>query len=199
MEDWLCEHVQDFFGEDYGLLGRQVTLPDGKIMDMLLWNRQYASLAVVELKAVVADGEALAQLLCYMHLLKRTIDRDEFSGPIWAAMPDEAPRLWRAHMEPEGFLVAPDFSEYVKVGNPERYGVQLRFAKMYWQPHFLREGWVADKVGGECPEALATALELHIAGIAAKYEQEAEEYAECAVGEDHDGDLDEPEYSGLEG
>ncbi len=198
LEDWLCEHVQDFFGEAYTLLGRQVPLPDGKIMDMLLWNQRYASLAIVELKSVVADGEALAQLMCYQHLLTATIERDEFYQPLHEAVPDEKKSFWRMHVDPEGFLVAPDFSEYVKVGVAQAHGVQLRFAAMHWRARLLRDEWVDEKVNGQCPDALAGKLALHTAAVAAKYAREVVNDAECPLGEDHDRDLHQPEHCGLE-
>jgi hypothetical protein len=117
IEDWVCDNISEFMGgDDAALLGRQIHLSDGGILDVLAlhvhedyeWvpgedqptiiNRP--TLSVIELKAQRIDASALAQVLGYMGTIS-----DELG-----AADDDNRRAKIPNLRVRGILSAPEIT-----------------------------------------------------------------------------------------
>lgn len=65
IEDYVCENVNELFGNEFHFLGRQIKIGLG-IIDVLLFCEADYSLYVVEIKKDVIEDHALAQIMRYM-------------------------------------------------------------------------------------------------------------------------------------
>jgi len=146
LEDYVWEHPEFLCIEGYRHLGRQVTLPNGQIMDILgIQDTPDSSrLVVTELKAGTADGNGLVQLVAYMVALRGCGDADDDSGDDWNFPSDLLIR---------GFLVAPDVCprtimalQYMRAHG---LNVEIRFAKFHWKPTFVSQEWLEKKYAQE--------------------------------------------------
>lgn len=162
LEDWLWEHPEALHavGPRLRWLGRQVTLPNGSIIDLLgMQCGEKPSLTVVELKACEADGRALAQLLSYMYLLSQTCvaNAEDYlvgSGCVWQDLFE--PETPVGHlMDVRGMLVAPCFTERTVLASEHSsvtcWAIEQTFRTSYVSMMFFPE----DK---KCSERLHTAL-----------------------------------------
>lgn len=98
IEDWAARRIQDVTGRGEAVLvGRQVTLPSGRRIDLLAMSPhdKGAEIVVVELKRDQANAAALHQLLGYMGELQE--------GKGWGA----------SVLQVSGVLCAPSFTDDV--------------------------------------------------------------------------------------
>lgn len=106
LEDWCAEYFAPHVHPKTWLLGRQVTLPSGRRLDLLFAHRDRGMLylTVVELKAGRADVGALDQCVCYVDELRRAAWTNlKVRGVLAATSVD--PMAWRLASEMEGVAI----------------------------------------------------------------------------------------------
>lgn len=74
LEDWVCQHIQEVVGPRAEVVGRQIRVPGGGILDVLAIEREpypgdEFTLTVIEIKRHTIDESAVAQLLSYLGAL----------------------------------------------------------------------------------------------------------------------------------
>lgn len=142
LEDYVWEHKEFLNIENYEHVGRQVRLPNGYVIDIL--GRQeidcgYRRAVVVELKAVEADGKALAQVWAYAQVLHE-----------WMETRAEDCSL---AIDPKCVLVAPSFEQKTLLAM-QATRTKAVFAKLAWKPTFLNPKWVCDQSDGDADQCL---------------------------------------------
>lgn len=90
LEDWVCDNIKLFTeDDDVELIGRQIKLPSGGILDVLAaswdpWSETAGqlNLTIIELKADQVCGKAVTQLLSYMGAVQKCVDgaRETFNA-----------------------------------------------------------------------------------------------------------------------
>jgi RecB family endonuclease NucS len=65
IEDYVCERLEDLFGEEYYFIGRQIDIGVG-VIDVLMYDSATDEICVVEIKNQTICNNALAQIMRYI-------------------------------------------------------------------------------------------------------------------------------------
>ena len=139
LEDFVCANPEVLGITNFGLLDRQVTLPNGWIIDILGMDTETGILYVVELKAVHAKENALVQVLSYCTIIDECAGIREDAGETpCKEVPSD---FFRGAV---AVLVAPSFSDRVIVASQrEASRVLLRFANDTFRIQHLNREYVS--------------------------------------------------------
>ncbi len=64
LEDYICEHPKEAFGDGAEIVGRQISVKHGRL-DLLVWDDEFGSICVAELKITQITPKDVAQTLRY--------------------------------------------------------------------------------------------------------------------------------------
>lgn len=171
LEDWLWEHPEALGCQGLRWIGRQVPLPSGQRVDLLgvTEHKDYKSgIIIAELKAVTADGEALSQLLSYLHVFRTAIyERSmDFLPEYVESQRDVCRRENPAvkFLDPYGFLVAPDFTTRVLL-SAESSPVACKFARQAFSFNDVNYNWLEEHTRADWPDDLVQALRNALSSV----------------------------------
>lgn len=163
LEDWLWEHPEALDCRGLRWLGRQVPLPSGQRLDLLgvVGQEERSTLIVAELKAVTADGEALAQLLSYLHVLRMAIyNRSMDFLPEYVEDTRDVARTENPvsdYLDPYGYLIAPAFTPRAVLGAGDA-AVTCRFVHQSFGFGHINYAWEEERTRADWPNALTDIL-----------------------------------------
>ena len=149
LEDFVCANPEWLQLPGFRLLGRQVPLPNGWIVDILGMNEDTGRMYVLELKAEEANGKALSQVLAYAAILKNVL-LEHMTEPM---------REFTYLSLPELVIVAPSFTDRLLVASQHIPQLTLCFARPSWKRTFLDHEYIRGMGEGEEPEALSEAVD----------------------------------------
>lgn len=110
-EDWICDNIGKVAGGYSRLVGRQITLPNGGILDVLAVSEEPDSngemrpvFSIIEVKKEVIDAAAVQQVLTYMGAFRLALRAG------WLMWRQETKQWGAEDPEIRGVLAAPSIS-----------------------------------------------------------------------------------------